>query len=386
MAMIQQSIQIRVPVQVAYDRLARFEDYPQFMEEVESVQQIDDRHLHWKTIMANRGVEWDAEITEQEPGRCIAWHNTSGPTNTGKVEMQPVDGDTSLVTFTLRAEPQQVPGSMAGNTERDMQLRLKMDLARMKDFIEGQGAQARSTSTGSEAGQETGPVADLGVSRGTGQSGDKSAGIGVDQVASLGTEGTSRGANRPQEAAPSAQGGQAASEHAPAASDTAGTEIWSYDEGAGMPMPEVRRTVAALRNDSAGSVSPRQNPPQSVETESRNPQAGKSTQSDNSLSRASSRGGAGDGRYSVAEEVNLDQQSDAMRHVGQMPQDTGGELQGEIPTSDSVGKAMQQGMSQDAEQQQVKQQTQQQGAQQEMPDTKSDEELQKSIKRSVPPL
>lgn len=142
MATIQQSIELRVPVQAAYSQLTQFEEYPRFMEAVESVQQIDDTHLHWTTNSANRPVEWDAEITEQEPDRCIAWHNTSGALNTGKVELQSLGPDTSQVTFTLRTEPEQLPGAMTGESEQEMALRLKQDLARLKDFIEAHGSEA----------------------------------------------------------------------------------------------------------------------------------------------------------------------------------------------------------------------------------------------------
>jgi uncharacterized membrane protein len=139
MATIQQSIEIRVPVHAAYNQLTQFEDYPRFMEEVKTVQQLDDTHLHWTTIMSNRPVEWDAEITEQEPDRCIAWHNISSPTNAGRVELQPVGSDASRVVFTLESRPEQVPGSPAGNSEEAMAQRLKLDLARLRDVIEARG-------------------------------------------------------------------------------------------------------------------------------------------------------------------------------------------------------------------------------------------------------
>jgi hypothetical protein len=142
MATVQQSIEIRVPLHTAYTQLTRFEDYPRFMDEVETVQQIDDTHLHWTTVMSNRPVEWDAEITEQEPDRCIAWHNVDGPTNAGKVELQPVGPDMSRVVFTLESRPEQVPGSLAGYSEEEMARRLKLDLARLKDFIEAHGTEA----------------------------------------------------------------------------------------------------------------------------------------------------------------------------------------------------------------------------------------------------
>ncbi|HEY0844296.1 MAG TPA: SRPBCC family protein [Noviherbaspirillum sp.] len=152
MATIQQSIDINVPVHTAYNQLTQFEDYPRFMEEVEAVRQIDDTHLHWKTVMSNRPVEWDAEITEQEPDRCIAWRNVSGPTNTGKVEVEPAGPDSSRVTLTIQVEPEQVPGSSADNGEQQMAQRLRLDLARLKEFIESR--RARTPSAPYAAGSE----------------------------------------------------------------------------------------------------------------------------------------------------------------------------------------------------------------------------------------
>jgi uncharacterized membrane protein len=105
MSTIQQSIEVNAPVSAVFDRLSRFEDYPQFMTAVERVQQIDDSHLHWSARTAQRSVEWDAEITERDPGRCIAWHNTSGPPNAGRVELRPLGQQAARVTVMLSAMP-----------------------------------------------------------------------------------------------------------------------------------------------------------------------------------------------------------------------------------------------------------------------------------------
>jgi hypothetical protein len=87
---------------------------------------------------------------------------------------------------------------------------------------------------------------------------------------------------------------------------------------------------------------------------------GRSTRSDNLLSADSE---IDDGPFSVSEEVSLDQQSDAVRHVGQLPQDTSAEHGGEIPASDAMGKAMQQDEQ----------------------DAKESAKLKRSIDRAVPP-
>jgi hypothetical protein len=269
-------------VHAAYSQLARFEDYPRFMEEVEAVQRIDDTHVHWKTIMSNRPVEWDAEITEQEPDRCIAWHNVSGPTNAGKIELQPMGPDTSRVTLTLHSEPEQVPGSPAGNDEEAMTRKIRQDLARLKDFIETRGS-------GSGAGKDMAQGAQA-ESQGSQTAGD-----------SIG-KAVGRTAQEQQDAASAAQPDHGPPGAASVAASTyaAGSEGWAGNEDPAEPVTSSTRN--ATQQNSASEP----------------PQAAPTTQSPSSLSRSLDERATG-GRFSVAEEVSLDEQSDDARRVGQMP-------------------------------------------------------------------
>lgn len=52
MPMIEKSIEVNVPVNVAYDQWTQFEDFPQFMQGVIEVTQINDTHLHWVAEIA----------------------------------------------------------------------------------------------------------------------------------------------------------------------------------------------------------------------------------------------------------------------------------------------------------------------------------------------
>jgi uncharacterized membrane protein len=73
MAAIEQSIVVNVPVQMAYNQWTQFEEFPRFMDGVESVRQLDDKRLHWRVNIGGKVKEWDAEITEQHPNERIAW-------------------------------------------------------------------------------------------------------------------------------------------------------------------------------------------------------------------------------------------------------------------------------------------------------------------------
>ena len=72
-------------MRTAYDQWTQFEEFPQFMEGVESISQLDDTHLHWVAEIAGVRREWDAEITEQTPDERVAWRATDGADNAGVV-------------------------------------------------------------------------------------------------------------------------------------------------------------------------------------------------------------------------------------------------------------------------------------------------------------
>ena len=73
MGSITESIDVDVDVSTAYDQWTQFESFPQFMEGVDEVRQIDDTHLHWVTSIGPVTREFDATVTEQHPDERVAW-------------------------------------------------------------------------------------------------------------------------------------------------------------------------------------------------------------------------------------------------------------------------------------------------------------------------
>ena len=137
MARIEKSIEVNVPVRSAYKQLARFEQYPRFMEDVRQVRQIDDTHLRWHTKSGNLDLEWDAELTQQVPDRCIAWRNSKEPHYAGKIELQPLAQDKTRIVLTIDVEPGQQMLAQHGDAEGVLAQRAEHDLARFKKFMEG---------------------------------------------------------------------------------------------------------------------------------------------------------------------------------------------------------------------------------------------------------
>lgn len=149
MSKVEKSIDVEVPVSTAYNQWTQFETFPRFMEGVKSVQQLDDRHLHWKAEIAGHQKDWDAVITEQLPDQRIAWRSTSGASNAGIVTFQPTDGMTR-VSLAMDVEPEGTVES-TGDAIGVLSRQVEGDLKRFKDFIEN-----RDSETGGWRGRVEG--------------------------------------------------------------------------------------------------------------------------------------------------------------------------------------------------------------------------------------
>jgi uncharacterized membrane protein len=153
MASVVESIDVEVPVSTAYNQWTQFEEFPRFMEGVKSVTQIDDTHLHWVAEIAGKEKEWDAEVTEQHPDERVAWNAISGAENAGVVTFHRLDDRTTRVTLQLDAEPEDAIESV-GTALGFLQRRVKGDLERFKEFIEGQGVESGAWRGEVEAGAQ----------------------------------------------------------------------------------------------------------------------------------------------------------------------------------------------------------------------------------------
>ncbi len=135
MSTIRDSIEVEVPLRTASDQWTQFEEFPRFMDGVESVTQLDDTHLQWTAELGGQRRTWRAEITRQEPDRVIAWQSTEGARNAGTVTFDQVGDDTTRVNLELEIEPEG-PLESAGDALGVVNRRVKEDLGRFEEFIE----------------------------------------------------------------------------------------------------------------------------------------------------------------------------------------------------------------------------------------------------------
>ena len=138
MSTIATSIEVNVPVRIAYNQWTQFEEFPRFMEGVKEVHQVDDRHLHWKAQIGGQDKEWDAEITVQMPDQRIAWKGVGGAINEGMVSFVSLSDAKSLVQLDVAYEPEGVIETV-GDPTGVVSLRVKKDLERFKAFVESRG-------------------------------------------------------------------------------------------------------------------------------------------------------------------------------------------------------------------------------------------------------
>ncbi|WP_354682621.1 SRPBCC family protein [Cupriavidus necator] len=135
MSTIEESVDVRVPVQLAYQQWSRFEEFPQFMEGVEEVKQLDERRLHWRAEIAGKEKEWDAEITQNIPGQRIAWRSVAGAENSGEVNFSPLDEGTTRVSVRMNYETEGVVEAV-GDAAGVLKRRVEGDLERFKKYVE----------------------------------------------------------------------------------------------------------------------------------------------------------------------------------------------------------------------------------------------------------
>lgn len=127
---------------VVYRFWRSFENLPQFMKHLESVELIGDRRSRWRAKgPAGFTVEWEAEMTEDRPNEKIAWRSLEGSTipNWGSVRFDPAPGSrgTELHVELFYEVPggrvAQLLGKLFGE---EPELQINEDLRRLKQILE----------------------------------------------------------------------------------------------------------------------------------------------------------------------------------------------------------------------------------------------------------
>ncbi|WP_344564811.1 SRPBCC family protein [Streptomyces axinellae] len=141
MTKVEESVEVAVPVSTAYNQWTQFEEFPQFMDGVERIEQRTPRLTHWVTSVAGVRREFDAEITEQIPDERVAWTTVEGEVRqSGVVTFHRLDEDHAKVMLQLEHDPQGLADSV-GDKLGFVTRQAQGDLKRFKSYIERRGAE-----------------------------------------------------------------------------------------------------------------------------------------------------------------------------------------------------------------------------------------------------
>jgi uncharacterized membrane protein len=135
MASVNESIEVDVPISVAYNQWTQFEEFPLFMQGVSSVRQLDDTHLAWTAEIGGEEHSWEAEIGHQEPDRLVSWRAVEGKYSSGKVTFEPLEGNRTRIEVEMTYDAEgwkESVGSALGLDSRQV----SSDLRRFKELIE----------------------------------------------------------------------------------------------------------------------------------------------------------------------------------------------------------------------------------------------------------
>jgi uncharacterized membrane protein len=148
MPKIEDSIEVQVPVQQAYNQWTQFEEFPTFMEGIQSVQQIDDTHVQWVAEIGGESRRWTTEITEQQPDEKIAWKTIDGEIkNDGVVTFEQVGDRQTRVNVQMDVDGESRAANVASDLLGIVKAQVHGDLERFKQVIEN-----RDNETGSWRG------------------------------------------------------------------------------------------------------------------------------------------------------------------------------------------------------------------------------------------
>jgi len=144
---IQCSVDVAVPVEVAYDQWTQFEDFPEFMHRVERIEQRDDDTLVWHENVWGIRRSWESEIVEQVPDERIAWRSDSRGGHSGVITFHELSDRLTRVELNVDLQPQGLFEKMASGM-RFHRRAIKTDLQRFKAFVE-----MRNEETGAWRGE-----------------------------------------------------------------------------------------------------------------------------------------------------------------------------------------------------------------------------------------
>jgi uncharacterized membrane protein len=104
---IEETLDVGVPVRVAYNQWTQFGEFPSFMKKVESVEQESDEKNNWKAQVFWSHRTWEATIVQQVPDYNIVWRSKGAKGHVdGSVTFHELSPDMTRILLAMEYHPQ----------------------------------------------------------------------------------------------------------------------------------------------------------------------------------------------------------------------------------------------------------------------------------------
>jgi uncharacterized membrane protein len=119
----------------AYRFWKDFDNFPRFMNRLESVTKLDDRRSRWVVLGPGKRIRWEAEITEERENEFIAWRSLpeSDVQVDGRVEFKEAPAGRGTL-ISARMEFSSLPGM--SKLSRGANFAMRQDLRRVEALLE----------------------------------------------------------------------------------------------------------------------------------------------------------------------------------------------------------------------------------------------------------
>ena len=137
---VQESLEVQAPVEDVFRYWSNFENFPNFMSNVEEVRMTGGDTSHWKVKgPLGKTVQFEAKTTEMDPGRGIGWNTIEGDVMTsGEARFEEVTPGRTRVDVTMNYSdpPGGAVGEAVANVLSNPERNLREDLQNFAKIVE----------------------------------------------------------------------------------------------------------------------------------------------------------------------------------------------------------------------------------------------------------
>jgi Polyketide cyclase / dehydrase and lipid transport len=130
-----EQIDVGAPIDLVYDQWTRFTDYPEFMKNVENVEQVSDEKLRWTVRVLRSHRTWESTIREQVARDRIVWTSEGAKGYVdGAVTFHELAPDLTRVVLVLEYHPRGL-FERTGNLWRAQGRRARLELKNFQRHV-----------------------------------------------------------------------------------------------------------------------------------------------------------------------------------------------------------------------------------------------------------